>query len=221
MGIIDFQWTGLGLCATDVAYCVAASACASAVFKDPSQYDAFRSACEGRTAAPVNPQASSSNTSSSGWAAPAAGRAYHNVLDRDDLDDDEGHLLRAYHSALVAALAESRDGGSGAAPAPAAPTFEVFVRQYRLAFLDYCRVSVGCFWDVPGNRRGCIAGDAPPGAMPLGAMPGAPTIVELLRARQRERSLLYNAANKSLEVMCWMLRRMRAYLAELEDTAKG
>ena len=29
-------------------------------------------------------------------------------------------------------------------------------------------------------------------------------------------SLLFNACNKSLELACWMLRRMRVYLAALQ-----
>jgi len=177
VGVIDFQWTGLGLCATDIAYCIAASACPSALFADHVQYCAFRNA----VAAAMEKRSSSDLP----------------VLDRDDLDDSEEHLLRLYYDGLV----EAR----GSKPVP---SFESFLRQYRLAFLDYCRVSVACFWDTSGNRTTGQPGDAP-------------SIIGLLWQRQQQRPLVFNACNKNLELMCWMLRRMRVYLNLLESTARA
>ena len=107
------------------------------------------------------------------------------------LDDSEEHLIRYYHERLCAALGDTR-----------APRFDEFMAHYRLAFLDQCRVTLACHWDVPGNAGTGGAGEPP-------------TIVQLLRARQAEGSLLFNACNKSLELACWALRRMRVYLDAL------
>ena len=188
VGFIDFQWTGLGICATDVAYCLVASACPSTLFETLPAYQSFSRAI-----------ASTSGNHSE------AGGCKHDtpaVLDWEDLSGSEEHLLRHYYGHL---LATHGSGGSGLV------SYETFLRQYRLAFLDYCRVSIACFWDTPGNKQSGGAADQG------NEQEAAPDIVELLRKRQSEGSLVFNASNKNLDLMLWMLRRMKVYLSYFEE----
>jgi hypothetical protein len=176
VGLIDFQWAGAGLVATELAYLVLAAAAPESVFARAEDYAAFAQ----DVASPT----------------PEAG-----PLERDGLNDSEEHLLRHYHEHLVGALLRARG------PKVEPPDYEALRRQYRAAFLDQCRMAVASHWDVPGNRAAADGG---------AAAAGSPTVVQMLRARQAEGSMLYNASNKSLVHACWVLRRMRLYLADPE-----
>ena len=131
MGLIDFQWTGRGLCATDVAYCIVASACPS-------------------------------------------------VMDAHGAEED---FLRYYHGELVRFLG---DRGMNSSNKPNLPSWDIFFAQYKLAFCDFGRNSIASMWNKSG-------------------------IVQLLRERESEGSLLFNATNKNLSLMCWVLRRLLVY----------
>jgi 3'-phosphoadenosine 5'-phosphosulfate (PAPS) 3'-phosphatase len=179
VGVIDFQWTGAGVVATDIAYLILAAADPSALFKEQSDFQTF-DAC----------------VVASGDAAMTTPTSATTALERDDVDDAsaEEDLLRFYHERLDIALAAR---GRGHCTPPLATLRE----QYCIAFVDQCRVSVTCHWNVAGNRETAAS---PPAA--------ASDIVTLLRERQACRSMVFNACNKNLTLACWMLRRLRVYL---------
>jgi hypothetical protein len=77
VGLIDFQWTGHGLCATDVAYCVLASTSIEAVVVDAEYAAGLRANVSGRGGLCVD----------------------------SDAADSEEFLIRRYHAELVSAAA--------------------------------------------------------------------------------------------------------------------
>jgi len=86
VGVIDFQWTGLGLCATDLAYAI--------------------------------------------WACPQA-----------DVLDKEEELVETYYQYLIEELGhQGETGGQGIVE------LDTVKHQYRLAFIDLCRVIMVDHW---------------------------------------------------------------------------
>lgn len=119
------------------------------------------------------------------------------ALDASELEgESEEHLVFEVHQKLRTALKACGGGGL--------PSWEQFWREYRLAFLDLCRVMLASWWDATGNReRGNGA-----------------TVVQLLKQREAmgpRGGLVFNACNKDLALGCWALRRMRVYIASVDD----
>ena len=222
VGIIDFQWTGKGIAATDVAYLVIAAASPAALFADAGAYEAFSSSVAS------SPREGSQDRENDALRA----------LDRADIDDSEEHVLRHYYSCLESALRSEQTGraggrGGGVSGGGVAgggewskadiPDYDEFVRQYRWAFIDQCRAVVACFWDVPGNRLRHeerqtdrqTKTDRQTDKSSSSQAAVSPSIVQMLRTRQADLSMTFNASNKHLPLACWILRRLRHYLAAL------
>lgn len=196
VGLIDFQWSGRGLCATDVAYCVLASADPAAMFKDPAKYAEL----DERVRCATAPGVATGSSASVGAGGAAKAKAKVFALDGDDLEDEEEHLLRYYFDKL----SKSRGSSAGGTEDGGSLSYAMFRSQYRDAFVDVCRVCLGSWWNIPGNHRSNAS----------------PTIVDVIKARQampERQKMVYNACNKHLTLACWMLRRMRAYLQEFEE----
>jgi thiamine kinase-like enzyme len=123
VGIIDFQWMGLGVCATDVAYCVLASAAVQPLFASAQDYTTFS-------------------------ASVAAGDM--SALDRNDIDDSEEHIVKHYYGQLVAARARDNNA-AGAVAGVAMISYETFLEQYQAAFIDQCRMVIAVHWSAGGT----------------------------------------------------------------------